>query len=729
MISDFFSSLVRVHLKFIKMKFAYKFSNLLGTVYKSGNLTFTNDGNSVISPVGNRISIFDLKNNKSETLPVESKFNLTALALSPDGNLLIAVNEEGEALLISLISKTVLHYFHFHRQVLAVSFSPDGKKIAVTKENSILVYHAPGITKDFTPFALYRTFYGAYDETCCLDWTSDSQALAVGSKDMNTRIYGAKKFKNLIIYSIGGHTDSIVGSFFENNSLDIYTISRNGQLCVWESNTDLDGLELADENDVQEKDNEEEDTEETSHAGDNSKSINEEKVIYKRISKHNFKEARGEGAQRAMMTSAAFHKPTHILVTGYEDGAFFLHEMPDFNQIHSLSISDQSITTMAFNKTGEWLAIGCSNMGQLLVWEWQSESYILKQQGHFNNMSCLDYSPDGQNIASGGDDGKVKVWNTSTGFCFVTFTEHISGITRVRFSQNGQVVVSASRDGTVRAFDLNRYRNFRTFTSPRPVQFASLALDPSGEVVCAGGMDVFEIFVWSMQTGRMLDVMSGHEGPISSLSFCTAHSILVSGSWDHSVRFWDVFSGKGAKEGIQLTSDALSVAYRPDGNEVAVATLDGQITFWNPHTANQQGAIEGRPDLGYGRKEGEMIKGKSSAQSKAFNTLCYTADGKCLLAGGQSKFICIYSVAEQILLKKFEVTCNLSFDGTEEFLDRRKITEFGSLSMVDEGQGESGTAISLPGVKKGDMSARHWRPEVRVYAVHFSPTGRNTILQ
>ena len=51
-----------------------------------------------------------------------------------------------------------------------------------------------------------------------------------------------------------------------------------------------------------------------------------------------------------------------------------------------------------------------------------------------------------------------------------------------------------------------RYRNFRTFASPRPVQFSSIGLDPSGDVVVAGSQDTFEIFVWSMQTGRLLEV-------------------------------------------------------------------------------------------------------------------------------------------------------------------------------------------------------------------------------
>ena len=62
---------------------------------------------------------------------------------------------------------------------------------------------------------------------------------------------------------------------------------------------------------------------------------------------------------------------------------------------------------MAFNSTGDWIALGCSGLGQLLVWEWQSETYVMKQQGHFNNMQCLAYSPDGHHLATGGDDGKV----------------------------------------------------------------------------------------------------------------------------------------------------------------------------------------------------------------------------------------------------------------------------------------------------------------------------------
>jgi periodic tryptophan protein 2 len=123
-----------------------------------------------------------------------------------------------------------------------------------------------------------------------------------------------------------------------------------------------------------------------------------------------------------------------------------------------VSISQKRIDAVTISPSGEWLAFGSSKHGQLLVWEWQSESYILKQQGHHHEMSCLSYSQDGQFIVTGGSDSKVKLWNTQTGFCFVTFTEHTSAITAVEFAKKGQIVFSASLDGTIRAFDMVRYR-------------------------------------------------------------------------------------------------------------------------------------------------------------------------------------------------------------------------------------------------------------------------------
>jgi periodic tryptophan protein 2 len=152
---------------------------------------------------------------------------------------------------------------------------------------------------------------------------------------------------------------------------------------------------------------------------------------------------------------------------------------------------------------------------------------VLKQQAHSTDMSCLCYSADGQTIATGGRDAKVKLWNVNSGLCFVTFHEHAQPVTSVYMTPTKNILFSASLDGTVRAFDLLRYRCFRTFVTPEPTQLSCLAVDPSGEVVCAASQETFEIFVWSVQTGKLIDILAGHQGPISSLSFSYADVSFV----------------------------------------------------------------------------------------------------------------------------------------------------------------------------------------------------------
>lgn len=116
-----------------------------------------------------------------------------------------------------------------------------------------------------------------------------------------------------------------------------------------------------------------------------------------------------------------------------------------------------------------------------------------------------------------------------------------------RASQRPHPQLSASLDGSVRAFDLVRYRNFRTLTAPSAAQFISLAVDAAGEVVAAGAQEPFSIFVWSLKTGRLLDVLEGHQGPVCGLAFNPALPMLLSCSWDRTLKTWDVFGGKVSK--------------------------------------------------------------------------------------------------------------------------------------------------------------------------------------
>jgi periodic tryptophan protein 2 len=97
--------------------------------------------------------------------------------------------------------------------------------------------------------------------------------------------------------------------------------------------------------------------------------------------------------------------------------------------------------------------------------------------------------------------------------------------------------------------------------------------------------------------------------------------------------------------GLQL---ALHVTFRPDGKEIAVATLDGNISLWHLDSLTEVGNIECQRDAAIGR-------GLRDRESY-FTSLCYSQDGSCLLAGGKSMFVCLYNVHEKALLKKFQLS-------------------------------------------------------------------------
>ena len=506
-------------------------------------------------------------------------------------------------------------------------------------------------------------------------------------------------------------SSSLPTSFWLKRPSQIYTVSRDGALFTWRAKQ----IEDMDED------------EDAPVAGPSSIPADANPIANTRwgiSERHYFNQA------GAKVTSVAFHSPSSLLIVGFSSGIFGLYDLPSFNIIHTLSISQEKITSVAVNPSGEWLAFGAQKLGQLLVWEWQSESYVLKQQGHYYDMNSLGFSADGQTIATGGDDGKLKVWNATSGFCQVTFSEHSAAISAVEVSKQGQILFSASLDGTVRAFDLVRYRNFRTFTSNSPVQFTCLAVDPSGEIVVAGGSgEAFELYVWSVQTGKIVEILPGHDGPIAALAFSPNGERVASASWDGTARIWDLYGRSSAVEPFNLASDGLAVAYRPDAAEVAVSTLNGQIIFWDVSLGKQTSLIEGRKDISGGRRTDDRTTARNSASGKYFTSLAYTADGSCVLAGGNSKHVCLYDIKEGVLLKRWEISQNLSLEGTLEFLDSRNLTDAGPREGIDDrgdlSDLEDRLDKTLPGARNGDMSKRKYRPEARTKCIRFSPTGRS----
>lgn len=132
------------------MKFNYNFANTLGSVYHRGDLVFDHSSNVLYSPIGNRISVYDINNARSKALPLQVDYNIAHLALSPNGRLLITSTEKNQVHITSLQTGRVIYRKDFSKKVSSINgikFSPDGGYYVILVDNKALVYYSPGVGK------------------------------------------------------------------------------------------------------------------------------------------------------------------------------------------------------------------------------------------------------------------------------------------------------------------------------------------------------------------------------------------------------------------------------------------------------------------------------------------------------------------------------------------------------------------------------------------------------
>jgi len=743
----------------------------VGSQWGGTNLLYTSSGDVVVSGVSNRIQVVDLKTQSVRTLPVEARSNITRIAMSPieDSSLLVIIDTQNYVMIVNFIRGIVLHRMKSNKKIRDCKFSPCGKFIAFTYGKHIRVWRAPDLSqKQFCPMSLHRTYTGLSDDVVFIDWSSDSSVLLGGSRDSTVKIWTLHTTQSFEPVTISGHRTAIVGAFFgtysnnKNNKCNrietIYTISQDGTLVSW--NCDYD-----DSNDQMPINNTPIDVDESVSfftGGNVSGSSSNKSKTYSSLETQGHAIVNGTwsvgsrhyfGQEGTTVTSVDYCLSNQLLAVAFSSGVFGLYEMPSVSNIHTLSVGGGTgagegkgghpIKTIVLNKTGDWIGIGCPTLQQLVVWEWRSETYVIKQRGHsYGTMACMSYSPDGIVIATGGNDGKIKLWNATSGFCYVTMEKsHTAPVTAIAFAKSS-VVVSASFDGTVKAHDLYRYRTFKTLTTPVPTQFISLATSNghstgggndgnAGELVMAGSND-FKVYVWNLRTSRLLDIYSGHTGPVCALDFCPVTSTLSSGSWDGTVRMWEIYktNSDNATETLKHTADVVCLAMRPtDGAEVCVGTTNGMLSFWDVENGKIKHEIDGRRDIAGGRKMDDRSTADNNASSKYFTSVAYSANGEFLLAGGNSKFVCIYAIETQILLKKFQVTFNRSLDGVLDELNSKNLSSGAVVPVDAEGEDASGdettyNTIRLPGAKVSDDGSRKSRVEVLTLQVAFSSTGR-----
>jgi len=758
---------------------SYRFSNLLGATYRGGNVQFTPDGNTLLSPVGNRVNAVDLVQGRCFTLAPETPMDIRVLALTPDTRLLLSIDVQGRAVLVNFIRSAVLCRINFKTVVHSARWSPDGRWLAVTHGRLLQTWRTPTLHLGWQ-FVMHRKMGGHHDELIDLAWAPNSLFLATCAKDMAVRLhslhYGMENFEPI---SVVEHRSPVRSVFFSADMRYLHSLSRDGILVT--IRYDLKEVEKGPEQEEGLKGDEgPQEGMEKERAG--SQASKSEKPLYCRPGKWTLMaKAKCQQPSPQKVMRCAFDAPSRLFAAGFTGGIFMLFEMPELQALQTLSLGTHALDTVALGANGDWLAVGSAEVGQLLVWEWRSETYVLKQQGHHWGVQCVAFSLAGGSgvrrqkalttmegqaenktstlagrlLATGGYDGKIKVFSARSGLCFVTFAEHTAPVVALCFTPQGNAIMSASRDGSVRAYDLLRYRNFRTFACPDGLaQFASLAVDAGGEIVAAsatGGK--YAIYVWSIQTGNVLEVLSAHTSEVMTLQFSPSARVpgqLVSGGWDGKLIVWDLYANKGAVEPLLCHSAVTSLAFDPRGNDLcAAACLAGQVLFWNVGTGQQEGSIEGLRDIQSARQWHDAFaashskhqKGTKTAQSSTnvnlnqhFNSIAYARGGELLLCSSKNApHVCLYDTTSYMLASRVTLTTNRSLSGVQMMLNSARLTKDGiSLDMLDlsdsdaddvefaKDLGRRRQASALPGVNVGEAKDMYTERELHVWGVAFS---------
>jgi WD40 repeat protein len=157
-------------------------------------------------------------------------------------------------------------------------------------------------------------------------------------------------------------------------------------------------------------------------------------------------------------------------------------------------------------------------------------------------IARLAVSPDGKRYATAGNDGRVAVWDATTGKWLWSQETDPKGVGDLAFSADGKWLAVGCDSGSVRTWDAETASD-----APQPIAvptgITALDYSPDGGLLGAGTSGG-AIQLWDIAARKRLHILSGHGQTITALRFSPDGKVLASGSTDLTARLWDVESGK-----------------------------------------------------------------------------------------------------------------------------------------------------------------------------------------
>jgi WD40 repeat protein len=245
-----------------------------------------------------------------------------------------------------------------------------------------------------------------------------------------------------------------------------------------------------------------------------------------------------------------------------------------------------------------------------------------------DEVNSLAFSSDGQTLVSCGADSTIKLWHVGALDLIDILHKHNGMVRCAAFTPDGRMLATGGDDRKILFWDLMQ-RQVAIALSLDDTAAHSLVLSRDGETLVTGSYRKIKVWRTSTQTGvnslkdaQPLHTLMGHSHIVGSLAISADGKLLVSGSWDQTIKIWQLETGqilhtlKGHRDRVY------AIALTPDGQIIASGSADKTIKLWHVQTGELLGTFTGHGNI--------------------VTALAFTASGEMLVSGSLDKTIKIW---------------------------------------------------------------------------------------
>jgi WD40 repeat protein len=202
----------------------------------------------------------------------------------------------------------------------------------------------------------------------------------------------------------------------------------------------------------------------------------------------------------------------------------------------SIPVPDWAVHALALSGDGGMLA-AAGFAKTVRIHDARSGALLWELDARDGDIRALAFSPDGAQLAAAGRRGPIRVWTTADGRHVHDLVGHRRRVWALAYSPDGTRLASAGEGRDVRLWDTGTGELMQTLP-PRRAKILALAFCSAGRLAVGGSDNV--IRVWDLADRRERFELVGHTGSVTALTWDASDGMLLSGSFDTTVRLWQL---------------------------------------------------------------------------------------------------------------------------------------------------------------------------------------------